>query len=79
MWRVFYLVMTRTDEFNDSIIPLLRDEGVHCDDRCLRRENFLRENAVNFRIGVEAGVLDDDASEVQVECPSQRGEGDATR
>ena len=59
--------------------PLLRDEGIHGDDRCLGRENLPGENAVNFLIGVETGVLEDDAAVIQVKRAPQRGENDAAR
>lgn len=59
--------------------PLLSNEGIHGEDRCLGWENLLGENPVNFLVGVETGVLEDDASEIQVECPPEGGKSNTTR
>lgn len=64
-------------EARAASLTLLGDEGIHGEDGCLRRENFLREDAVNFGIAVEAGVLEHDAAEIQVGSAPQRGESDA--
>src|SRR5271156_1735213 len=58
-------------------LTLLSDEGIHGSNRRLRRENFLGKDAVNLRIGVEAGVLQDDAAVIQVGGAPQRGKRDA--
>jgi hypothetical protein len=55
---------------------MLGDEGVHRDDRCLGLENLPGENAVNLLIGVDTGVLEDDAAVIQVERAPQRGENE---
>src|ERR1700733_11887539 len=58
-------------------VTLFRDERIHRENGCLRRENFLGENAVNLLVGVEAGVLEDYAAEVEVGGAPQRGERNA--
>jgi hypothetical protein len=58
-------------------LALFRYECVHGEDCCLRRENLLDEHAVNFEIGVETSVLQDDAAVIQIGAAPQRGEGDA--
>ncbi len=58
-------------------LTLICEEGVHGKDGRLRRENLLSEHAVNFGIGVEAGILQDDAAVIQVGGAPQRGERDA--
>lgn len=49
---------------------LLPNKFIHRDDHCLHRENLLRQHPVNFRIGVETGVLEDNAAVVEVGRPS---------
>jgi len=54
-----------------QLFPLLGDEGVHGEHRRLHGEDLLRENAVNFRISVEAGVLEHDAAIIEVKGAPQ--------
>lgn len=68
-----------TPTFGTQSFPLLCNKSIHRHDRSLRRKNLLRENAVNFRIGIETRILEDDAPEVQVKRPPQRGKSNPTR
>jgi hypothetical protein len=60
------------------LLALFSDEGVDGEDRCLRGENFFGEDAVNFGIGVEAGILQDETAVIHVGGATKRGERDAT-
>jgi hypothetical protein len=58
-------------------LTLFGDEGVNGKDCGLRRKNLLGEHAVNFGIRVEAGVLQHDATVIQIGSAPQRGKRDA--
>src|SRR5271154_5072391 len=80
----FVTKKSRRARFFKKLVParvpsfsLLGDEGIHGEDSRLRWENLLGENAVNFLVGVEAGVFKDDAAEIQVGGAPERGERDA--
>src|SRR5271168_841262 len=80
----FVTKKSRRARFLTTLVParvpsfsLLGDEGIHGEDSRLRWENLLGENAVNFLVGVEAGVFKDDAAEIQVGGAPERGERDA--
>ena len=60
-----------------GLAGLCGDEFIHFQHRGLRRENFLGEHTVDFRVGVEAGVVQHDAAEVEVGGAPQRGKRDA--
>jgi hypothetical protein len=60
-----------------SSVSLFRDEPIHREDCGLPRENLLGENTMDFLVGIEARVFEDDASEIEVGGAAQRGEGDA--
>ncbi|HXS67522.1 MAG TPA: hypothetical protein VN761_01690 [Candidatus Polarisedimenticolia bacterium] len=45
-------------------------------DPCLPRENLFSQNAVNFRVGIKAGIFENNAAEIQIKGPPQRGEND---
>ena len=64
-------------EARAASLTLLGDEGIHGEHRCLCRENFLGEDAMDLFVGVEAGVLQNDAAEIQVGGAPERGESDA--
>lgn len=60
-----------------NLFSLFGDEGIHGEHGCLCGKNFLGENAVDFGIGVKAGVLEDDAAEVQIIGAPDGGKSDA--
>lgn len=63
--------------FGAARSSLSGDEVIHGHDGGLGRENLPGENTMDFGIGVEAGVAEDDAVEIEVECAAQGGEGNA--
>jgi len=56
---------------------LFGDEGIDGEHLCLCGENFFGENAVNFEVGVKAGVFENGAAEVQIIGAPDGGESDA--
>ena len=58
-------------------VSLFRDECIHRDNRRLRRENLFGENTVDFLVGIETGVLEHDATKIQVGGAPERGKRNA--